>query len=727
MVSKKDRKKCNYKAVEMESDLDHSDYCPTQNDHKTSRAKSSRPNRLFKSNSTSGSGMQNSHTDETYEPIMGEGRQNNRRSRRQHSKPLTYHEDNSSDGDEGIGSAGRNEASKHESARSIGGNFSSRRKMAIFSDSSASPNYDGDTRDTVQNDSNEEECLNKGKGKSKHKQKSRGASSACVDELTPKRESTSNISQGVKIRQDRKKKLPYGYFDDDQGNAQGNSKYDRQEARFQDSYQDDYVTEDFDMEVPRRLKRRDSGDILRRSKRNKTQPQQPEQQQQEDTYDYAETSEMKEKVMEEENESSSRNPYHLRDRKQVKYPGDYDDDESISTRKSKKKNYRKHKDDENRKRILPINLTKEELEERGIECPKDYEMPKFDRSFKFDQIAGCEEQKKSIVQKFMFAKMYPDFMTLYNIKSARGFLFYGVPGCGKTVFAHATANECTIDGKRIPLFYMPGSEVLSKFIGEAENTMRAVFEMAAKHSPSIIFIDEIDGLAPKRTTNDSETSSCNNQIVTALLTLMDGITKYRDVLVIGSTNRPDAIDPALRRVGRFDQEFHFSLPDYTTRRRIFEIKTSKWKHQLVSAEDLDYLAEHTQGFGGADITGLCSEVPMVAVREKYPGILSSENKIPIKTECVKVKRRHWKKVLKAHRTSCQRASTAVGRPLNEIMEHLLAEQLSAVVQQLSYIFTPLRKSCKILKSQTSVNSEEETDLRNKLNQNGYTDSESSSD
>ena len=90
----------------------------------------------------------------------------------------------------------------------------------------------------------------------------------------------------MKIRQDRKKKLPYGYFDDDQGNAQGNSKYDRQEARFQDSYQDDYVTEDFDMEVPRRLKRRDSGDILRRSKRNKTQPQQPEQQQQEDTYDY---------------------------------------------------------------------------------------------------------------------------------------------------------------------------------------------------------------------------------------------------------------------------------------------------------------------------------------------------------------------------------------------------------------------------------------------------------
>jgi SpoVK/Ycf46/Vps4 family AAA+-type ATPase len=177
-----------------------------------------------------------------------------------------------------------------------------------------------------------------------------------------------------------------------------------------------------------------------------------------------------------------------------------------------------------------------------------------------------------------------------------------------------------------------GADVLSKWVGEAERQLRLLFEEAKNSQPSIIFFDEIDGLAPVRS---SKQDQIHASIVSTLLALMDGMDGRGQVIVIGATNRPDAVDPALRRPGRFDREFYFPLPDLEARRKILQINTKKWDPP-IEEHFLDELAQLTKGYGGADIRALCTEAALNAVQRKYPQIYKTADRLLIKPEEITV-------------------------------------------------------------------------------------------
>lgn len=177
-----------------------------------------------------------------------------------------------------------------------------------------------------------------------------------------------------------------------------------------------------------------------------------------------------------------------------------------------------------------------------------------------------------------------------------------------------------------------GADVLSKWVGEAERQLRLLFEEAKNCQPSIIFFDEIDGLAPVRS---SKQDQIHASIVSTLLALMDGMDGRGQVIVIGATNRPDAVDPALRRPGRFDREFYFPLPDLDARRKIIEINTTKWEPPMPE-DFLDELAVMTKGYGGADLRALCTEAALNAVQRKYPQIYKTSDRLVIKPEEIEV-------------------------------------------------------------------------------------------
>merc|ERR1711871_186558 len=197
------------------------------------------------------------------------------------------------------------------------------------------------------------------------------------------------------------------------------------------------------------------------------------------------------------------------------------------------------------------------------------------------------------------------FKTL-GVKPPRGVLLYGPPGTGKTLMARAVANE-----PGAFFFLINGPEIMSKMAGESESNLRKAFEEADKNSPSIVFIDEIDSIAPKREKTNGEVEK---RIVSQLLTLMDGLNKRSNVVVIGATNRPNTLDPALRRFGRFDREINIGVPDENGRMEVFGIHTRNMK--LDEDVDAEEIARETHGFVGADIAQLCTEAAMQCIREK---------------------------------------------------------------------------------------------------------------
>jgi len=193
-----------------------------------------------------------------------------------------------------------------------------------------------------------------------------------------------------------------------------------------------------------------------------------------------------------------------------------------------------------------------------------------------------------------------------GIKPPRGLLLYGPPGTGKTLIARAVANETGSF-----FFLINGPEIMSKMAGESESNLRKAFEEAEKNSPAIIFIDEIDSIAPKREKTQGEVE---RRIVSQLLTLMDGIKSRAQVIVIGATNRPNSIDPALRRFGRFDREIDIGIPDATGRLEIARIHTKNMK--LDASVDLESIANETHGYVGSDMAQLCTEAALQCIREK---------------------------------------------------------------------------------------------------------------
>ena len=224
---------------------------------------------------------------------------------------------------------------------------------------------------------------------------------------------------------------------------------------------------------------------------------------------------------------------------------------------------------------------------------------------KYDQaIGGLGERMERILELVELPLRKPELFERLGISPPTGVLLHGPPGCGKTLIARTLAE---IAGVRF--FSISGPEIINKYYGESEARLRKLFDQAQREAPAILFIDEIDALAPKR---DQSFGDLEKRVVAQLLTLMDGLDDRGQVIVIGATNRPNALDPALRRPGRFDREIEIPVPDQQGRREILEIHTQPMP--LTKGVDLDDMARRTHGFVGADLASLCREAALQALR-----------------------------------------------------------------------------------------------------------------
>jgi transitional endoplasmic reticulum ATPase len=222
----------------------------------------------------------------------------------------------------------------------------------------------------------------------------------------------------------------------------------------------------------------------------------------------------------------------------------------------------------------------------------------------YEDIGGLEREVERVREIVELPLKYPRIFERLGIIAPKGVLLYGPPGTGKTLLARAVAAE-----SRVHFIHLNGPEIMRKFYGESEAKLREVFEEAARHSPSILFIDEIDAVAPKRAEVSGEVEK---RVVAQLLSLMDGFVARGQVIVIGATNIPEVLDPALRRPGRFDREIEIGVPNTQARLQILKIHTRAMP--LASDVNLKEIAEHSHGFVGADLEALGQEVGMIALR-----------------------------------------------------------------------------------------------------------------
>jgi transitional endoplasmic reticulum ATPase len=236
-------------------------------------------------------------------------------------------------------------------------------------------------------------------------------------------------------------------------------------------------------------------------------------------------------------------------------------------------------------------------------------------SVSYEDIGGLEREVARVREMVELPLKYSHIFERLGILAPKGVLLYGPPGTGKTLLARAVAAE-----SRVHFIHLNGPEIMRKFYGESEAKLREVFEEAARHAPAILFIDEIDAVAPKRTEVVGEVEK---RVVAQLLSLMDGFVARGQVIVIGATNIPEVLDPALRRPGRFDREIEIGVPNMQARLQILRIHTRAMP--LAADINLQEIAEHSHGFVGADLEALCQEVGMIALR----GFLSA---YPLETD-----------------------------------------------------------------------------------------------
>jgi len=253
--------------------------------------------------------------------------------------------------------------------------------------------------------------------------------------------------------------------------------------------------------------------------------------------------------------------------------------------------------------------------------PEAVEMTEMEKipSVTYEDIGGCGDAISKVREMIELPLKHPELFEKLGVEPPKGVLLYGPPGTGKTLLAKAVANETSSN-----FFVINGPELMSKFYGQSEENMRKVFEDAEKNSPSIIFIDEIDAIAPKR---EEVTGEVERRVVAQLLALMDGMKSRGKVVVIAATNRQDSIDTALRRGGRFDREIEIGVPDRKGRKEVLQIHT----RAMPLAEDvnLNKWADVTYGYVGADVEALVKEAAMSALREILPNLNLEENsKVP---------------------------------------------------------------------------------------------------
>ncbi len=227
----------------------------------------------------------------------------------------------------------------------------------------------------------------------------------------------------------------------------------------------------------------------------------------------------------------------------------------------------------------------------------------------WDDVGGLEEVKGKLQEAVEWPLKKPEVFKRLGIRPPRGILLYGPPGTGKTLLAKAIAKESEAN-----FILVNGPSLLSKWVGESEKAVREIFRKARQTAPTILFFDEIDALVPRRSSGGGDNHS-TERVVNQMLTEMDGLESLNDVVIIAATNRPDMLDPALLRQGRFDRIILTPIPDVKGRKKIFEIYTEK----MPKAKDVDIkeLAEKTEGYVGADIEGVCREAAMIALREDF--------------------------------------------------------------------------------------------------------------
>lgn len=311
-----------------------------------------------------------------------------------------------------------------------------------------------------------------------------------------------------------------------------------------------------------------------------------------------------------------------------------------------------------------------------------------DPTVNFEGVGGLDDHIDRLKEMVALPLLYPEIFLRMHVTPPRGVLFHGPPGTGKTLLARALASSVSSNGQKVTFYMRKGADALSKWVGEAERQLRLLFEEARKNQPSIIFFDEIDGLAPVRS---SKQEQIHASIVATLLALMDGMDGRGQVIVIGATNRPDSVDPALRRPGRFDREFYFPLPTEKARRSIIDIHTKGWEPPLSHAFK-DQLSEITKGYGGADLRALCTEAALNAVQGTYPQIYSSSKKLLIDPAKIKVLAKDFMLSVNKIVPSSERSASSGAAPLAKSIEPLLRDPLAEISERINRVLPPKRRT-----------------------------------
>lgn len=332
----------------------------------------------------------------------------------------------------------------------------------------------------------------------------------------------------------------------------------------------------------------------------------------------------------------------------------------------------------------------------GIPGGGIYEKPKnaeitpvhVDPNVSFSDIGGLAHYVKALKEMIFLPLVYPEVFARFRIYPPRGVLLYGPPGTGKTLTARALAATASKAGQRVTFFMRKGADILSQWVGEAERQLRVLFAEAEKHQPSIIFFDEIDGLAPVRSSRQDQ---IHNSIVSTLLALMDGLDSRGQVVVIGATNRIDAIDGALRRPGRFDRELLFPLPDYKARVEILNIHTRGWDEKPEEGL-LHELAASCVGYCGADLKALCTEAAVHSLRRSFPQIYETEQKLVLDPSAVRVTKKDFLVAQQSITPAAHRSATLHARPIPELLHLLLSQHLQNLVSRIKHIFPPAQNS-----------------------------------
>ncbi|XP_024542136.1 ATPase family AAA domain-containing protein 2 [Selaginella moellendorffii] len=304
----------------------------------------------------------------------------------------------------------------------------------------------------------------------------------------------------------------------------------------------------------------------------------------------------------------------------------------------------------------------------------------------WESIGGLRNVVQCLKEMVTLPLLYPDIFHKVGIVPPRGVLLHGYPGTGKTLVVRALLGACARGQQKISYFSRKGADCLGKYVGDSERQLRLLFQLAEQSQPSIIFFDEIDGLAPKRTRNQDQTHS---SVVSTLLALMDGLSPRGSVVVIGATNRPDSLDPALRRAGRFDREIFFPLPSVADREAILRVHTKTWKHG-PSREVLSLMARSTVGFAGADLQALCAQAAMVALKRTVclQDLLSVPSRESTELSDLHIQAEDWFAALAQAGPPCSRR--LLGSALSEIQisplpRYLVPVLLRPVLRVLSHL------------------------------------------